>query len=362
MTSECQPNQAHSATVDRHVPIVITPDVVSSSTSEAVACFITTSVWDVRLQELAAYKEANGHTNVPSRFASNKPLGNWVQKQRQQYKLIHENEKSVMTPEHIESLNELDFEWVVRSASWERHLQELTIYKKQNNGKTYVSTLDATNKPLRTWVNTQKKQYKLFQENENSSMTPERIKSLNELDFEWQGRAVISTAYTSPRIGYLQTAVWDTRLQELVTYKQVNGHTNVPQRCPSNKPLGSWVKTQRNQYKLLREGKMREGKNSHMTKERMESLNELDFEWSSGSETSTPWEQRLQELAAYKEANGSTNVPQVFPSNKQLGIWVKTQRCQYKLLHKNEKSTMTKERMESLNELDFDWTRPLFRS
>jgi glutaredoxin len=272
MTSECQPNQAHSATVDRHVPIVITPDVVSSSTSEAVACFITTSVWDVRLQELAAYKEANRHTNVPQRFPSNKPLGSWVRTQRNQYKLLRE-------------------------------------------GK-------------------------------NSHMTKERMESLNELDFEWSSGSETSTP-------------WEQRLQELAAYKEANGNTLVPQVFPSNKQLGFWVQTQRIQFKLLQDGKK-----SAMTEEHIKSLNELDFVWRDvkGSETSTPWEQRLQELAAYKEANGSTNVPQVFPSNKQLGIWVKTQRCQYKLLHKNEKSTMTKERMESLNELDFDWTRPLFRS
>jgi glutaredoxin len=265
MTSECQPNQAHSATVDRHVPIVITPDVVSSSTSEAVACFITTSVWDVRLQELAAYKEANRHTNVPQRFPSNKPLGSWVRTQRNQYKLLREGKNSHMTKERMESLNELDFEWSSGSETstpWEQRLQELAAYKEAN-GNTLVPQVFPSNKQLGFWVQTQRIQFKLLQDGKKSAMTEEHIKSLNELDFVW--RDVKANA---------EAASWDVRLQELAAYKEANGHTNVPQVFPSNTPLGSWVRTQRNQYKLLHENKK-----SAMTEEHIKSLNELDFNW-----------------------------------------------------------------------------------
>jgi hypothetical protein len=127
---------------------------------------------------------------------------------------------------------------------------------------------------------------------------------------------------------------------------------------PSNKPLGQWVVRQRHYYKLLKEGK-----NSPMTTERIDSLNELDFEWSSGKETSNPstvWDVRLQELATYKQQNkGETNVPQGFQTNKPLGNWVSmNQRIQFKLLQDGKKSHMTTERIESLNKLDFEWSTP----
>jgi hypothetical protein len=48
-------------------------------------------------------------------------------------------------------------------------------------------------------VKTQRSQYKLLQEGKSSTMTKERIKSLNKLDFEW------SPGRTSPRINYLKT-------------------------------------------------------------------------------------------------------------------------------------------------------------
>jgi hypothetical protein len=145
---------------------------------------------------------------------------------------------------------------------------------------------------------------------------------------------------------------WDTRRKELAKYKQQNnGSTNVPQQFPSNIPLGIWVKTQRQQYKLLQENE-----NSQMTTERIESLNELDFEWSSRKDNSTLWEQRLQELATYKQVNGHTNVLFRCTSNKPLGNWVGKQRSQYKLFREGKKSQMTEERIESLNELDFEWS------
>jgi hypothetical protein len=268
MTSVVHPNQVRSTTVDSHIPIVIIPDVVSSSSSEAMSCFITTSVWDTRLQELATYKQQNnGSTNVPQVFPSNKPLGIWVKTQRQQYKLL--------------------------------------------------------------------------QKNENSHMTTERIESLNELDFEW--RVCVNNKWVC-----VNNTFWEDRFQELTIYKQANGSTNVPQRCPSNKPLGQWVSNQRTQYKLLQEGKT-----SAMTTEHIKSLNELDFEWVCVNNHF--WEDRFQELTIYKQANGSTNVPRKFPSNKPLGIWVKTQRYQYKLLQDRKKSSMTTEHIKSLNELDFEW-------
>jgi hypothetical protein len=71
------------------------------------------------------------------------------------------------------------------STVWDVRLQELTIYKKQNNGKTNVPQHHPPNQPLANWVKTQRTQYKLLKRGRKSAMTAEHIKSLNELDFEW---------------------------------------------------------------------------------------------------------------------------------------------------------------------------------
>jgi hypothetical protein len=251
-----------------------------------------------------------------------------------------------MTTERKKSLNELDFEWslggIRSNAFWDKRCKELATYK-QVNGHTYVPQQCPSNKPLGHWVMTQRTQYKLFREHKTSTITTERIKSLNELDFDWspgkEKKALLST-------------LWHTRRKELATYKQVNGHTNVSTLDATNKPLGTWVANQRTQYKLLQDGKK-----SLMTTERKKSLNELDFEWRLGGiRSNASWEERLQELATYKQVNGHTNVPQKCPSNKPLGHWVKNQRQEYRLFKKNENSQITTERIKSLNELDFEWS------
>jgi hypothetical protein len=196
MTSKFQPNQVHSAIVDRSIPIRIIPDVVSSS--EPVSCCIPITVWETRLQELTIYKQHNKHTNVPQHCPSNKLLGQWVQRQRIQYKLLQEEKKSAMTDERIKSLNELDFEWMYGNADWDTHLQELATYKEANlhvkaSTRAMVNSTLHTNVPQRwpsnkllgQWVKNQRYQYKLLKEEKKSAMTDEPIKSLNELDFTW---------------------------------------------------------------------------------------------------------------------------------------------------------------------------------
>jgi hypothetical protein len=62
---------------------------------------------------------------------------------------------------------------------------------------------------------------------------------------------------------------WDDSFQELVSFKKINGHLNVPQRSG---PLGYWVNTQRTHYLLLKEGK-----HSPLTNGRHEKLESIGF-------------------------------------------------------------------------------------
>jgi len=57
-------------------------------------------------------------------------------------------------------------------------------------------------------------------------------------------------------------------------YKNEYGNCNVPNRYEPNKQLGPWVHTQRQQYRLLQQGKK-----SHMTDERIAKLEKIGFQW-----------------------------------------------------------------------------------
>ena len=67
------------------------------------------------------------------------------------------------------------------------------------------------------------------------------------------------------------------------------------------------------------------------------------------------WTARFAELVAYAEEHGDCNVPRRFEANKKLGRWVMRQRTEYRLLMEGKRSSMTEERIVTLNQIGFVW-------
>jgi len=78
--------------------------------------------WNQRYKELIEFKEKHGDCNVPNRYEANKQLGQWVNTQRQQYRLLQEGMRSSMTEERITKLNATGFTWKLRSRKKEIQL------------------------------------------------------------------------------------------------------------------------------------------------------------------------------------------------------------------------------------------------
>jgi hypothetical protein len=72
---------------------------------------------------------------------------------------------------------------------------------------------------------------------------------------------------------------------------------------------------------------------------------------------SSAWNERFNELLEYKKHNGDCLVPQRYPQNPQLGVWVNKQRAEYKLFKEGKKSSMTKERIQALESVGFIWAK-----
>lgn len=89
-----------------------------------------------------------------------------------------------------------------------------------------------------------------------------------------------------------------------------------------------------------------------MTDEREKELEEMGFIWDSHR---AAWEERFESLKAFLAEHKYTNVPSNYEVDKPLAFWVKCQRRQMKLYRKGVKSTMTRERIETLESLGFDW-------
>uniref|UniRef100_A0A7S2L897 Helicase-associated domain-containing protein n=1 Tax=Leptocylindrus danicus TaxID=163516 RepID=A0A7S2L897_9STRA len=187
---------------------------------------------------------------------------------------------------------------------------------------------------LGKWVNNQRFEYKKYIQRKTSKMSEERIKLLEGEGFQWS---------------MVEHVPWEQRFNEVVAYKAIHGNCRVPKRYPTNQPLANWVDKQRKEFKLLQNGKK-----SSMTSNRIELLNGVGFAWVAISEVS--WEERLQELIAYKTLHGNCLVPNKYQDNHALGRWVDKQRQDYRKYKEGKRSVMTEERIKILESHGFCWS------
>lgn len=145
--------------------------------------------------------------------------------------------------------------------------------------------------------------------------------------------------------------LWQTRFNELVVFKNSVGHCDVPYKYVKNPKLGRWVRTQRYQYIL-----MRQGKRSPMNVERKKALENVGFRWQVQSVgNSASWMRRYEELKQFKLQKGHCEVPYKYRTNQSLANWVHTQRKQYMLMKRGKSSSMTKDRIDRLEGIQFTW-------
>jgi hypothetical protein len=149
-------------------------------------------------------------------------------------------------------------------------------------------------------------------------------------------------------IGRYCTGKWEENFNGLMRYRHRTGNCLVPHCYKENPTLARWVKRQRYQYTLMMEGQP----SSAMTEERVKILEEAGFVWDSQAAI---WEERLEELKAFRKTQRHCNVPTGYSENISLGNWVKCQRRQYMLLKEGKKSNMTTQRVDDLDSIGFEW-------
>jgi hypothetical protein len=213
--------------------------------------------WMSNLDVLRQYKEEHGDCVVPRGSSANPRLANWVAEQRKQRKLLIDGKQSKIIPERVKLLDEIGFVWNAQEAAWERQLTDLKEFREQK-GHCLVPVRHSKLPRLGFWVKGQRRQYVLMKQGKPSHMTDERAAKLDSVGFCWN----------------TQEASWLERFHELSEYTKTNGHSVVPDRGQETQRLGTWVHHQRRGYK-----KYRQGKPSHMTAERIDALETLDFVW-----------------------------------------------------------------------------------
>mmetsp|Transcript_12198 Transcript_12198/g.21923 ORF Transcript_12198/g.21923 Transcript_12198/m.21923 type:complete len:565 (-) Transcript_12198:110-1804(-) len=218
--------------------------------------------------------------------------------------------------------------------SWNVMLYQLLLYKAQR-GDLNIPHNDVSYRLLYNWVQTQRKHFKLYQENKTSStfLNADRIAVLDAIDFQWNVRG---------------DTFWQKNFDCLVKYKNEHGDVRVPRLYTKNPKLGEWVTDQRRQWK----SKM-DGKPNLMTEDRKAKLDEVGFVWKVRDRAD--WNDRYEQLLEFKKENGHCIVPQHYTRNRALGKWVAKQREQYRFYREGKHSFLTEERIDLLKSVGFVW-------
>jgi len=368
--------------------------------------------WEEMFTELLQYKEKHGNCTVPTR-CDNKKLAKWIETTRSEYaKLKSINDPSTgltrlipsskLPASKINRLEEVGFEWrikgktkrkpavgvterlihasVIESSNtpanrvsteqsarkearhenkqqWNNMFGALEGYKSKY-GDTKVPKRYKDDKQLGIWVDTQRSQYKKLQQKiangetnaKSNRLTEDRIQRLNEVGFVWSIRDD-----------------WQTHYNELVKYKSLHAHCNVPARYTLNNRLGIWVTSQRQQFKLRKQGKpdTQTKRSISLTEERIKLLDDIGFSWSlrSNATIAENWQENFGQLCTFKAQFGHCNVPPKYEPNRSLGAWCGSQRSSYRQYTKAKSSgqsigniAITEDRIGKLEEIGFDWT------
>jgi len=190
------------------------------------------------------------------------------------------------------------------------------------------------NQKLGKWVETQRYEYTKLQRAANGAavgapesgapgskaraasprLTEERLRRLNSIGFEWSKYGTnmaylvrcLHRAHFQYCVLSLSTEVkhkmkryydrqWDQMFDRLLKFKQENGSCSVPKRYPPDQKLGTWVHTQRIQYRKLVTGRSSDTEDAYvaedptrseeeqpyrLTAERRRRLEEIGFCWS----------------------------------------------------------------------------------
>lgn len=128
---------------------------------------------------------------------------------------------------------------------------------------------------------------------------------------------------------------WESNYKKLKDFRKKNGHCNVPTNDPEYRKLGQWVSSLRYKNKI-----------GELSKERVNSLSELDFIWSAAD---LAWNKMFDQLVEYVKKNGTTNVHERSGENGKLARWIHSQR------HRQKSGKMSTERHKRLEDIGFCW-------
>ena len=198
--------------------------------------------WEEMFAALGQYKAQHGDCNVPLRWSENPLLARWLGTQRQMKRGVGvwlnsqgiRKKRGRLSLTRRRRLETLGVIWDPHDAVWEEMFAALGQYKAQH-GDCNVPLRWSDNPTLGQWLGKQR----VLKKGKGGHLSLTRRRRLEALGVIWDPF----------------DARWEEMFAALGQYKAQHGDSNVPQRWSENPRLGSWVSTQRKDY---RAGRLRE--------------------------------------------------------------------------------------------------------
>ena len=140
--------------------------------------------WNQTFHELLLYKKEHNHSNVPMSYGG---LGLWVFNQRAHYNTYRKGKPSHMTPDRLEMLKAIGFEFdlgrkILSAADerWQSRLDELKRYEQEWGT---LNVKQSQNPSLYNWCQRQKACYRDKIRGRNSPLTKDREEALRSIGF-----------------------------------------------------------------------------------------------------------------------------------------------------------------------------------
>ncbi|MEY9840490.1 Helicase associated domain protein [Streptacidiphilus sp. EB103A] len=268
-----------------------------------MAWAVPDDTWRVAYRDLGAYREENGHLDLPQDFIS--PAGINLYKWAGTQRTMRATGK--LSEERQRLLDQAGFPWDVERDRWMRRYHEVSAQMGEAKSPRSLPI----GSPERIWLDNQAVAYR------KNRLDPERRTMLEAL------------GVTSDQL----STMWRNSYDELDAFRREEGHFQVPEdyRTIDGTSLAAWKNHQRSQRNKGR-----------LPEERIKLLDKISFPWDPYAEH---WDDRHREAVAFKERKGHLRPPH----GTKLHTWLARQ------LRNKDHGILNRTHLGLLNGLDSQW-------
>ena len=154
--------------------------------------------------------------------------------------------------------------------------------------------------------------------------------------------------------------MFEKRCRQIISFRDEFGHCDVPQKYKADPTLGIWCKVMQTTHGKIQKGLMNQSR--VLSQDRIVELEEIGFQLEV-CDYDGQFENRCDQLVAFKKEFGHCNVPVKYERNRSLGQWCSGMRSTYSRIQKGlpTKSIVPAERIARLDDIGFNW-RSSFRA